>query len=79
VSTKWIVGETCALLVARKRPHLVARFLDCLDRSTALLLVNPDDTLLNRAKAGAKFQKPNKFFVSFSRMARIHRQNQILI
>jgi predicted nucleic acid-binding protein len=56
VSTKWIVGETCALLVARKRLHLVARFLDCLDRSTALLLVNPDDTLLNRAKARIRRQ-----------------------
>src|SRR6266508_1076673 len=26
VSTEWVVGETCTLLVARKRPHLVARF-----------------------------------------------------
>jgi len=51
VSTEWIVGETCTLLVARKRPHLVARFLDYLDRSTALQLVNPDDTLLQAAKA----------------------------
>jgi uncharacterized protein len=51
VSTEWIVGETCTLLVARKRPHLVARLLDYLDRSTALQLVNPDDTLLQAAKA----------------------------
>ncbi len=51
VSTEWIVGETCTLLVARKRPHLVVRFLDYLDRSVALLLVNPDDTLLRSAKA----------------------------
>jgi predicted nucleic acid-binding protein len=51
VSTEWIVGETCTLLVARKRPHLVVRFLDYLDRSSALLLVNPDDTLLRSAKA----------------------------
>lgn len=51
VTTEWIVGETCTLLVARKRPHLVARFLDYLDRSAALLLLNPDDTLLRSAKA----------------------------
>ena len=51
VSTEWIVGETCTLLVARKRPHLVPRFLDYVDSSAALLLVNPDDTLLRAAKA----------------------------
>jgi uncharacterized protein len=51
VTTEWVVGETCTLLVAGKRPHLVAKFLDYLDRSTALLLINPDDTLLRLAKA----------------------------
>ncbi len=51
VSTEWVVGETCTLLVARKRPHLVTRFLDYVDSSAALLLVNPDDTLLRAAKA----------------------------
>jgi uncharacterized protein len=51
VTTEWVVGETCTLLVARKRPHLVAKFLDYLDRSAALLLINPDDTLLRSAKA----------------------------
>ncbi len=51
VTTEWIVGETCTLLVARKRPHLVTRFLDQLEQSRALLLVNPDDTLLKSAKA----------------------------
>ena len=51
VSTEWIVGETCTLLVARQRPHLVARFLDYLDRSAALLVVNPDAALLATAKS----------------------------
>jgi predicted nucleic acid-binding protein len=51
VTTEWVVGETCTLLVARKRPHLVAKFLDYIDRSAALLLINPDDTLLHSAKA----------------------------
>ena len=50
-TTEWVVGEACTLLVARKRPHLVATFLDYLDRSAALLLINPDDTLLRSAKA----------------------------
>src|ERR1051326_3048829 len=51
LSTEWIVGLTCTLLVARKRPHLVSRFLDYLDRSAALVLVNPDNTLIRSAKA----------------------------
>ena len=60
VTTEWVVGETCTLLVARKRPHLVAKFLDYpqetrnlndMGRSTALLLINPDDTLLRLTKA----------------------------
>lgn len=50
VTTEWVVGETCTLLIARKRPHLVAGFLDYLDRSTALLLVNPDGHLIKSAK-----------------------------
>src|ERR1035441_6508813 len=50
VTTEWIVGETCTLLVARKRPHLVARFLDYLEQSAALLVINPDKALLVFAK-----------------------------
>ncbi len=50
VTSEWIVGETCTLLVARKRSHLVGRFLDYLERSTALLVLNPDEDLLRAAK-----------------------------
>jgi predicted nucleic acid-binding protein len=50
VTTEWIIGETCTLLVARKRPHLVGRFLDYLERSAALVSVNPDEMLLSAAK-----------------------------
>lgn len=50
VTTEWIIGETCTLLVARKRPHLVPRFLDSLEKSTALLALNPDENLLDCAK-----------------------------
>ena len=63
VTTEWIVGETCTLLVARKRPHLVAKFLDYLDLSTALLLINPDDTLLRLAKAMIRRQAEGYSFV----------------
>jgi predicted nucleic acid-binding protein len=50
VTTEWIVGETCTLLVARKHPHLVAGFLDYLEQSAALLVLNPDEGLLGSAK-----------------------------
>jgi predicted nucleic acid-binding protein len=50
ITTEWIVGETCTLLVARKRPHLVGRFLDYIEQSVALLVINPDETLVRVAK-----------------------------
>jgi predicted nucleic acid-binding protein len=50
LTTEWIIGETCTLLVARKRPRLVGRFLDYLEQSAALLVVNPDEGLLAGAK-----------------------------
>jgi predicted nucleic acid-binding protein len=61
VSTEWVVGEIWTLLVARKRPHLVARFLDYVDSSAALLLVNPDDTLLRAAKAMIRQQAEQSY------------------
>jgi uncharacterized protein len=51
VTTEWIIGETCTLLIARKRHHIVPEFLDYVERSRALLLINPEDTLLRTAKA----------------------------
>ena len=50
VTTEWIIGETCTLLVARKRPHLVQRFLDYAEQSAALLTINPDESLLAATK-----------------------------
>ena len=50
LTTEWIVGETCTLLVARRRPQLVGRFLDYVESSVALFIVNPDETLLASAK-----------------------------
>ena len=36
--------------MARNRPHLVSRFLDHLEKSGALLVINPDELLLGSAK-----------------------------
>src|SRR5205814_8729651 len=51
VSTEWDAGETCTLLAARKRPHLVARFLNYVESSAASLQATSDDMLLRAAKA----------------------------
>jgi predicted nucleic acid-binding protein len=50
LTTEWIVGETCTLLVARKRPHLVSLFLDHIEQSEALLVINPDEMLVASAR-----------------------------
>ncbi len=50
VTTEWVIGETCTLLVARKHPHLVSRFLDYVEQSTALLVLNPDSGLIVAAR-----------------------------
>lgn len=51
VTTEWILGETCTLLVARKRPHLGGSFLNHIERSEALHVINPDKMLLDSAKS----------------------------
>ena len=28
VTSDWVIGECCTLLIARRKPHLVTRFLD---------------------------------------------------
>ena len=33
VTTEWVIGETCTLLMARRAPHLIATFLDQLAAS----------------------------------------------
>ncbi len=50
ITTEWIIGETCTLLVARKRPHLVGAFLYRIERTTALKVINPDDGLVSSAR-----------------------------
>jgi predicted nucleic acid-binding protein len=72
VTTEWIIGETCTLLITRKRHHVVPQFLDYIERSSALLSINPDDTLLRAAKLMMRRQADQGFSfidcVSFSLM-----------
>ena len=43
VTSSWVVGETCTLLIARKRAHLVAKYLDYMRPSRSLHCVHPDE------------------------------------
>lgn len=51
VTTDGIIGECCTLLVARKKPHLAANFLDFTERSTSLRIVHLDEALIAETKA----------------------------
>jgi len=46
-----------------KTPHLVTRFLDYLEQSAALLVLNPDETLLVSAKELIRRQAEQGLFV----------------
>jgi len=61
VTTEWIIGETCTLLVVRSRPHLMVRFLDYLEQSAALLVINPDEMLLSAAKEFIRRQAEQRY------------------
>jgi hypothetical protein len=50
VTTQWIVGECCTLLMARRRPHLIPRFLELTERSKSLNVIVADDALYTRTK-----------------------------
>lgn len=49
VTTSWVVGETCTLLIARRRPHLVPAFLGHVQSSQALRCLHPDEAHFTRA------------------------------
>ncbi len=51
VTTDAVVGECCTLLVARKKPHLVAKFLDFTEQTGALNVVHLDAMLIGETKA----------------------------
>jgi predicted nucleic acid-binding protein len=50
VTTEWVIGETCTLLMARRVPHLIGPFLDQLAASRALRSINPDTEILDETK-----------------------------
>ena len=50
VTTEWVIGETCTLLMARGVSHLIGPFLDQLAASRALRSINPDGEILDETK-----------------------------
>lgn len=50
VTTDWVVGETVNLLIARRRPHLAARFLRSLENAPGLELVESRPDLFREAR-----------------------------
>jgi predicted nucleic acid-binding protein len=61
VTTEWVIGETLTLLVARRKPHLVGRFLDSIANSESMLVANPDEMLLGEAKDFIRKHAPMGF------------------
>jgi predicted nucleic acid-binding protein len=51
VTSDWVIGECCTLLIARRKPHLVSRFLDYADNSRSLFVTPYETTLMARTKA----------------------------
>ena len=50
VTTDSVVGECCTLLIARRKPHLVASFLDFVEGSRSLAVVHVDLPLVGETK-----------------------------
>lgn len=50
ITTEAIIGETCTLLMARRRAHLIPRFLDLIEQSRSLVTVPVDQALFARSK-----------------------------
>lgn len=51
ITTDWIIGETCTLLSARKKPHLISQFLASTSHSKALRVEHIDEHRFEEAKA----------------------------
>jgi predicted nucleic acid-binding protein len=47
ITTDWVVGETCTLLMARKRGHIIHKFLNIINSSSVLerVFVSKDQIL----------------------------------
>lgn len=50
LTTDAVVGESCTLLMARGKSHLVPRFLDITERSRTLQVVHLDEALIADTK-----------------------------
>src|ERR1700724_1668266 len=50
VTTEWVIGETCTLLMARKAPHLIAPFLADLSATMRHRSINPVAETLDETK-----------------------------
>ncbi len=51
VTSDWVIGECCTLLIARRKPRLVSRFLDYADNNRDLFVAPCDATLMAQTKA----------------------------
>ncbi len=51
VTSDWVIGECYTLLIARRKPHLVSRFLDYTEHSANLLVVPCEAALMNKTKS----------------------------
>jgi len=49
-TTDWVVGETCTLFLARRKPHLVRVFLDTIESSDGLVSIFLDRDAIMRAR-----------------------------
>lgn len=50
VTSDWVVGECCTLLIARRKPHLVSKFLDYADHGVGLFVTPCETLLMNKTK-----------------------------
>ncbi len=50
VTTDWIVGETCTLLAARRKAHLIPFFLDHSEKGGSVVTIHLDKDFLRRAR-----------------------------
>lgn len=51
ITTDWVIGETCTLLSARKKSHLISQFLSSTSHSQALRIEHIDEHRFDAAKA----------------------------
>lgn len=50
VTTDGVVSETCTLLIARRKPHLVERFLDLTEQQQSLEVITAGGVLFAKTK-----------------------------